>query len=324
MSDLNSLWLKSFTVLCEDRHFTRAAARLNMTQPGMSQHIAKLEQKLGVPLIERDAPGFALTDAGEKTLAMARARWREERDFLESLDDEDEDRGKISVASSGSFAMLLYPALMQWMADAPGISASLTAAPEDSIVAGVLSGSYDVGVIANAPRHPRLTAEYLGAEPLDLILPREWDGRLPRFEDLQSLGFVQHPDGTTYADAVLGSNFAKEYRGAERLHVRSTVNQIGQSPSPWRGGWAIRSSRAAGSSRIRGASSFRLRNSPSPVSSNCIWWNSSEGPGRRGSKNWSAWFEKRPESLNAGSCHPAGSPRHPSRVLSHSSSHLIE
>jgi DNA-binding transcriptional LysR family regulator len=152
MNDLNSLWLKSFTVLCEERHFTRAAARLNMTQPGMSQHIAKLEQKLGVALIERDAPGFALTDAGEKTLAMARARWREERDFLESLDDEDEDRGKISAASSSSFAMLLYPALIQWMADAPGISASLTAAPEDSIVAGVLSGSYDVGVIANAPR----------------------------------------------------------------------------------------------------------------------------------------------------------------------------
>ena len=97
MSDLNSLWLKSFTVLCEERHFTRAAARLNMTQPGMSQHIAKLEQQLGVPLIERDAPGFALTDAGEKTLAMARARWREERDFLESLDDEDEDRGKAAL-----------------------------------------------------------------------------------------------------------------------------------------------------------------------------------------------------------------------------------
>ena len=47
MSDLNSLWLKSFTILCEERHFTRAAARLNMTQPGMSQHIAKLEQHLG-------------------------------------------------------------------------------------------------------------------------------------------------------------------------------------------------------------------------------------------------------------------------------------
>lgn len=124
MRELNSQWLKSFTVLCEEGHFTRAAERLNMTQPGMSQHIAKLEQQLGTALIERDTPGFVLTDAGEKTLSMARARWREERDFFESLDDEDEDRGKVSVASSGSFAMLLYPNLMAWMVEAPGISAA--------------------------------------------------------------------------------------------------------------------------------------------------------------------------------------------------------
>ena len=232
MRELNSLWLKSFTVLCEERHFTRAAERLNMTQPGMSQHIAKLEQQLGVPLVERDAPGFTLTDAGEKTLAMARMRWREERDFLDSLDGDDEDRGTISVASSGSFAMLLYPALMDWMAQAPGISACLTAAPEDSIVAGVLSGSYDVGMIAGSPRHPRLAAEYLGAEPLDLILPREWAGRLPGFDQLQSLGFIRHPDAAAYADAVLGANFAKDYRGTDRLQVRSFVNQIGQIPEP--------------------------------------------------------------------------------------------
>ena len=232
MNELNSRWLKSFTVLCEDRHFTRAAKRLNMTQPGMSQHVAKLEQQIGTRLIERDAPGFVLTDAGEKTLAMARARWREESDFLETLDDDDEDRGQVTVATSGSFAMLLYPALMEWMAAAPGISVHLTAAPEGSVISGVLSGAFDVGVVANEQSHPRLAVEKLGAEPLDLILPREWNERLPSFEDLQSLGFIQHPDGTSYADAVLGSNFGKEYRGAERLQVRSFVNQIGQIPEP--------------------------------------------------------------------------------------------
>lgn len=232
MAELNSQWLRSFTVLCEERHFTRAAERLNMTQPGMSQHIAKLEQQLGKSLIERDTPGFVLTDAGEKTLSMARARWREEREFLESLEDEDEDRGVISVACSGSFAMLLYPSLIAWMAEAPEISALLTAAPEESIVSGVLAGTYDVSIVGDAPRHPRLASEHLGPEPLDLILPLEWEGRLPEFEDLQSLGLVQHPDGATYADAVLGANFASEYRGIESLRVRSFVNQIGQIPAP--------------------------------------------------------------------------------------------
>lgn len=203
-----------------------------MTQPGMSQHIAKLEQQLGKPLIERDTKGFVLTDAGEKTLAMARSRWRKEREFLTSLQDEDENRGTVSVACSGSFAMLLYPGLIAWMAEAPEISALMTAAPEDSIISGVLAGTYDVGIVGEAPRHPRLASENLGPEPIDLILPPEWAGRIPSFEDLQTLGLVQHPDGASYADAVLGANFASEYRGAESLHIRSFVNQIGQIPAP--------------------------------------------------------------------------------------------
>ena len=231
MTELNSHWLKSFTILCEEGHFTRAAERLSMTQPGMSQHIAKLEQQLGKTLIDRDAPGFVLTDVGEKTLAMARARWREEREFLDSLEDEDEDRGTISVACSGSFAMLLYPGLIAWMAEAPDICALLTAAPEESIVSGVLAGTYDLGIVGDAARHPRLASEHLGSEPLDLVLPLDWEGRLPEFEDLQTLGLVQHPDGATYADAVLGANFADDYRGAEQLRVRSFVNQIGQIPA---------------------------------------------------------------------------------------------
>ncbi|MXP14541.1 hypothetical protein GRI44_07240 [Altererythrobacter confluentis] len=72
----------------------------------------------------------------------------------------------------------------------------------------------------------------MGPEPLDLTLALEWEGRLPEFENLQALGLVQHPGGALYADAVLGANFASEYRGAERLPVRSFVNQIGQIPAP--------------------------------------------------------------------------------------------
>lgn len=232
MNDLNSLWLRSFTVLCEERHFTRAAARLAMTQPGMSQHIARLEQQLGAALIDREAPGFVLTAAGEKTLAMARARWREEEAFIASLDDDDPDRGTVSVAGSGSFAMLLYPALMEWMGAAPELSIRLTAAPEESVLAGVLAGTFDAGVVAGAAPHPRLTAQPLGAEPLDLILPASHAGRWPEFATLQALGMIQHPDAGAYADAVFGTHFAAEYHGADRLHIRSFVNQIGQIPEP--------------------------------------------------------------------------------------------
>ena len=236
MSALNSSWMESFRILCEERSFTRAAERLHMTQPGMSQHIAKLEERLGTKLVEREAPGFLLTEAGEKTLALAQSRWREERAFLASLDDEDADKGRLSLTCSGSFATFLYPRLIEWMAEAPGLSITLDAAPEESIVQGVLAGAFDFGIVSSEQRHPGLAMERLGAEPLDLALPGAWQGRTPRFSDLQDLGYIHHPDGPRYADLVLGTNFAPDYRGWETLRIRSAVNQIGQIPAPVAGG----------------------------------------------------------------------------------------
>ncbi len=61
---LNATWIETFTVLAEEGHFTRAAQRLNMTQPGVSQHLRKLEQQLGQPLIVQSGKGFTLTAAG--------------------------------------------------------------------------------------------------------------------------------------------------------------------------------------------------------------------------------------------------------------------
>lgn len=232
MTDLNSRWLRSFTILCEERHFTRAAERLNMTQPGMSQHVAKLEQQIGQRLIERDAPSFLLTEAGEKTLSLAKARWRAEQDFLDGLGGADPDAGTARLACSGSFAVLLYPVLMDWMAGSPDLSVHLTAAPEERIVEGVLSGAFDLGVVTDHPRHPHLGVESLGAEQLDLILPGTWADRVPSFDDLQTLGYVQHPDGAGYAQKVLGANYAGEFRGVDGLRIRSFVNQIGQIPAP--------------------------------------------------------------------------------------------
>lgn len=232
MAQINSSWLRSFTVLCEERNFTRAAQRLNMTQPGMSQHVAKLEEQLGARLVERDAPGFLLTEAGQKTWEMASERWRREREFRDSLNDGDPNSGTVGLACSGSFAMLLFPALLSWMATAPGISLHLTAAPNADIVSGVLSGSFDLGVVSDAPRHHQLNTQRLTTERLDLILPRDWCGRLPTFDQLQALGYVQHPDGSAYADKVLSANYADDYSGADNLRVRVFVNQISQIPLP--------------------------------------------------------------------------------------------
>jgi DNA-binding transcriptional LysR family regulator len=68
--------LRPFAVLAEELHFGRAAQRLHVTQPALSQQIARLEQQLGVRLLERSTHHVRLTDAGRAVLEPARAAVR--------------------------------------------------------------------------------------------------------------------------------------------------------------------------------------------------------------------------------------------------------
>ncbi len=64
--------LKHFVAVAEERHFGRAAERLHMTQPPLSQQMKRLEERLGVSLFERTTRSVQLTAAGEVLLAQGR------------------------------------------------------------------------------------------------------------------------------------------------------------------------------------------------------------------------------------------------------------
>ncbi|MGC5562037.1 LysR family transcriptional regulator [Streptomyces sp. FR-108] len=65
--------LRLYLTLCEELHFGRAAARLFITQPALSQQIRELEKRLGAPMVERQGRTITLTEAGQALLPEARA-----------------------------------------------------------------------------------------------------------------------------------------------------------------------------------------------------------------------------------------------------------
>lgn len=229
---LNATWLNTFTTLCEVGHFTRTAELLGMTQPGVSQHLHKLASQVGKPLVSKDGKSFTLTPAGEAVLTIGLARRQQERELQDTINSDDPDVGDISLGCSGSFAMWIYPHLLDRMHQAPELVIRVTAAPHMSILTSVLNGEFDLGVVAEPVNHPRLDAIELAREELCLVVPRSLAGQVLDLHFLNELGFVAHPDGYAYADDLFSLNFPKDYKGADRLRVRTFVNQIGQIPIP--------------------------------------------------------------------------------------------
>src|ERR1700716_2239303 len=64
--------LRYLVALAEERHFTRAAAREHVAQPALSQQIRRLEEELGLGLVQRTTRRVAMTDAGDLLVARAR------------------------------------------------------------------------------------------------------------------------------------------------------------------------------------------------------------------------------------------------------------
>jgi len=228
---LNATWIETFAVLAEEGNFTHAAARLNMTQPGVSQHLRKLEHQLGQKLISRDGQSFTLTSAGETVRGLALSRRAEERALRDAISRDDPDVGELHVACSGSFAMLFYPRAVALMRGSPDLAIHVEAAPQARILAGVLEGRFDLGVTTQDPGHPRIEAKHIGQEELCLLLPAGTKDPV-RFDELEALGLVAHPDVYSYVDDLFPRNFPEAFTGADRVKVRTYVNQIGQIPSP--------------------------------------------------------------------------------------------
>ncbi|MEU0006866.1 LysR family transcriptional regulator [Streptomyces sp. NPDC006314] len=99
--------LRLLLAVAEERHFGRAAARAFISQPSLSQQIRTLEERLGVPLVERGGGAVRLTPAGEAVTAEARAVL-EAMDRLLQVSDTHAGtvRGRLRVGSLGAEAAM--------------------------------------------------------------------------------------------------------------------------------------------------------------------------------------------------------------------------
>ncbi|NHZ39120.1 LysR family transcriptional regulator [Massilia aquatica] len=168
--------LRYFVAVAEELHFGKAALRLHMTQPPLSQTIQGLEELLGAPLFARSRRAVELTPAGAALLPEAR-RILAASSFLPTLVQRAAagEAGRLSLAfvSSADYSVL-PPFLRRYRAAFPQVCIALQEATSDVQIDHLLHGRIDTGLlIAPLPDKARLELDYLKVltEPLIVALP---------------------------------------------------------------------------------------------------------------------------------------------------------
>ncbi|MGF6420987.1 DNA-binding transcriptional LysR family regulator [Lelliottia sp. 489] len=141
--------MEQFIAVAEELHFHRAAERLNMSQPPLTSAIQKLEEDLGVALIERGNRVVRLTPAGEKFVSEARKTLRQAEKTLVSTVDVAEGRtGLLRLGYVGSALYGRLPDIIrEFRASHPKVRIELREATTAAQIAALRDGTLDIGVL---------------------------------------------------------------------------------------------------------------------------------------------------------------------------------
>jgi DNA-binding transcriptional LysR family regulator len=167
--------LRYFVAVAEELNFGKAAVRLHVAQPGLSQQIKSLEADLGVRLFDRNKRRVYLTQAGSLLLAEAYAVLSRFDQCVETMRQARTGvrRATVRVGMWGEFSRSWGPALVgEVRRRYPELLLAIEAVPSAVAVRAVELGELDLGIVRAIPEHSALDRRLLAREPLGACLPK--------------------------------------------------------------------------------------------------------------------------------------------------------
>jgi len=171
--DLELRHLRYFVTVAEELHFGRAAERLHLSQPPLSQQIRKLEGILGYALFVRTSRSVRLTSAGEAYLERARRTLRNvQRDIDETRSIGRGEEGSLHVGFVGSGMLTTLPGVFRaYSAAYPRVHLHLHESFTAQVVEGLENGTLDAGILRDGDPREGLQVQTIFEEPYVAVLP---------------------------------------------------------------------------------------------------------------------------------------------------------
>lgn len=137
--------LAAFATVAQERSFTRAAAKLGVSQSALSQTVRALEERIGLRLLTRTTRSVAPTEAGARLLQTVAPRLEEIQAQLAALSElREKPAGTVRITTGEHPAIsILQPALKRFLPDHPDITVEIIV---DYGLTDIVSGGYDAGV----------------------------------------------------------------------------------------------------------------------------------------------------------------------------------
>ena len=233
--------LRYFLAVAEELNFTRAAERLGISQPPLTQQVKALEAELGVTLLDRSAYRIELTDAGRifaaeaaRILGDARSAMQAARRAATGVTG----RVRVGFTESASFNSLVTSTLRTFRSGLPAVEVSLEEHPSTDLIAALREGRIDAAFVRPpVPTRRGLTLDLLEKEPLLVAVPSGHPLASRKEVDLGSLAaetFILYPRAVRpgLADTVVAACESAGFTpkvGQYAPQLSSTINLVAAS-----------------------------------------------------------------------------------------------
>lgn len=221
--------LRYFLAVAEDRHFTRAAERLGISTPTLTQQVQALEAELDVMLLRRTNRAVALTEAGERFLEEARTTIRQsEHATLVAKQAGRGEIGRIEIGyvTSASLAGVIPKALAAFRQSNPLVDVQLHRMETVRQLSALTECQIDIGFLRPPKRYPLgLVGNIIWRQPFILALPDNHP--LARHESISMAMLADEPFIASSVELELGFGGQIQEIAAEG---KFTPKVIGRAP----------------------------------------------------------------------------------------------
>jgi DNA-binding transcriptional LysR family regulator len=199
--------VRVFLAVAEERSFSRAAARVRLTQPAVSQTVRRLERLLGEALFDRSSKSPRLTDAGRmlQNYGQRLVRLAEETESA-VRELRDLQRGRVLIGANEAAVHTLLPLVARFRAGYPAIAIDVRRVPARQIAVEVQQGSLDFGALTFHPSEAGLIEVVVGSDELVLLVPPSHPlarRRQVTMEEVAGEAVVAHNDPSPARERVL-------------------------------------------------------------------------------------------------------------------------